>query len=97
MPKINTIQGTVYLWSTEDITSTCNEFQNDNIRGKLPDSTNPKGIICHSKSTTATDSSGSSGGSTKSKAAAVHAHGYVASPAALFGATGLFAAMLGMM
>ena len=99
MPQINTIRGTSYLWSTQDIDSTCTDFgaqgayAGTKIQGKP--------IVCQGNHTSGSPGGGSSSkggsttGSTQSSGAAVA--NFIAQPASLFGASGLFAAMLGLM
>lgn len=98
MPNINTIRGTSYLWSTHDIGQTCNQFSptgsyaGSKIQGKP--------IVCHSNSQSASAQGGSgsktdASGSSQSTGAAIA--NFIAQPASLFGASGLFAAMLGLM
>ncbi|KAL9049110.1 MAG: hypothetical protein Q9162_007381 [Coniocarpon cinnabarinum] len=98
MPIINTIRGTSYLWSTQDISSTCKQF---GPKGTYAGSKIQGGVTCHSNSQSASaggggGSTGTSGGSSSSSSAAA-IPGFIAQPASLFGATGLLAAMLGLM
>ena len=101
MPVINTIQGTSYLWSTEDISSTCAQFgQSGSYAGTKIQG---KPIVCHTNSKAASaeggdaSNSGTSSSSSASQSTGAAIANFIAQPASLFGASGLFAAMLGLM
>ena len=100
MPKLNTIQGTSYLWSTEDIGSTCSLFGPQGTGRYAGNKIQGKPIVCQSNKNSASAAGGGdsrTGSSDSSQSSGAAIANFVASPASLFGASGLFAAMLGLM
>ena len=96
MPKLNTIQGTSYLWSTQDIGSTCGQF---GPKGSYAGTKIVGGVTCHgnSVSASAAGGTGTNGGANAATSSGAAVPGTIAQPASLFGAAGLLAALLGAM
>ena len=97
MPQINTIQGTSYLWSTQDIDSTCAQFGSSGSYAGSKIQGKPITCTGNHDSAAAGGGTATKGGSSGSQSSGAAIANFIAQPASLFGATGLFAAVLGMM